>query len=37
MVIFEIYIKRNSMIYICYIKYGGNVACVLAVGGDELA
>ena len=29
--------KTNSMIYICYIKYGGNAACVLAVGDDELS
>jgi hypothetical protein len=29
--------KTNPMIYICYIKYGGNgVTCVLAVGDDEL-
>ena len=30
-------IKTNSMIYICYIKYGGNGGkCVIAVGDDEL-
>ena len=37
MVIFEfLLIKTNSMIYICYIKYGVNLACVLTVGDDEL-
>ena len=37
MVIFEfLLIKTNSMIYICYIKYGANLACVLTVGDDEL-
>ena len=31
-------IKTNSMVYICYIKYGGNAdICVLAVGDDELS
>jgi hypothetical protein len=31
-------IKTNSMIYICYTKYGGNAdICVLAVVDDELS
>src|SRR5258708_19992102 len=29
-------VKAISMIYICYIKYIINAACVLAVGDDEL-
>src|SRR5260221_1484187 len=33
----DLLIKTNSMIYICYIYYGGNAACVLAVRDDELS
>ena len=29
-------VKEISIIYICYIKYRMNAACVLAVGDDEL-